>query len=112
LVLSKRWSALFLKQIASNRVNIFKMKKCVFGLLVAFALVAASSIEARADQFSRIENSPYTYWVPAPTPPPPGYEVGSSPYYYAPPPPAYYYGPPPPAPVVVVPRFFIGFHFH
>ena len=86
------------------------MKKLFVCLLPAFALLLVSAVAGRADQFDRIENSPYTYWVPAPTPPPPGYVAGPPPpYYYGPPPPGYY-GPPPP--VVVIPRFFIGFHFH
>lgn len=91
------------------------MKKRFGCLLPALALLLVSSISGRADQFSKIENSPYTYWVPAPTPPPPGYVAGPpQPYYYGPPPPGYYYGPPPPSgpPVVIVPHFFIGFHFH
>ena len=89
------------------------MKKRYVCFLPALALLFVSSVAARADQFSRIENSPYTYWVPAPTPPP-GYFAGSPPpYYYGPPPPFYYGPPPPPAPpVVVFPRFFFGFHFH
>jgi len=78
------------------------MKKRFVCLLPALALLFVSSLAGRADQFSQIQNCPFTYWVPAPTPPSPS-------YYYGPPPPGYY-GPPPP--VVVVPRFFIGFHFH
>jgi hypothetical protein len=87
------------------------MKKLFVSMLAAGALLSLTTVASRADEFSRIENSPATYWVPAPTPgdmadaPPP--------YYYGPPPPGYYYGPPPPRPpVVIVPRFFIGFHFH
>ena len=82
------------------------MKKLFVCLLPALVLLLASSLAGRADQFSQIENSPNTYWVPAPTPPPPNYMAGPPSYYYGPPP-AYYYAPPPP-PV----RFFIGFHFH
>jgi len=81
------------------------MKKLFVCLLPALALLFLSSVAGRADQFSQIENSPYTYWVPAPTPPPLGYVAG--------PPPPYYYGPPPPPPpVVILPRFFFGIHFH
>ena len=85
------------------------MKKLCVCLLPALVLLLASSVAGRADQFSQIENSPNTYWVPAPTPPPPAYayQGGPPPYYYGPPPPPYYYAPPPP-PV----RFFFGFHFH
>ena len=84
------------------------MKKLSVCLLPAFALLFVSTLAGRADQFDRIANSPYTYWVPAPTPPPPGYVVSAPPPgYYGPPPPAYYYAPPPPAV-----RFFFGFHFH
>ncbi len=79
------------------------MKSTLALLLTALVLFAISSVAGRADQFSEIENCPFTYWVP----PPAGY-VGE-PYYYGPPPPVYY-GPPPP--VVVVPRFFFGFRFH
>ncbi len=78
-------------------------------LLPALALLLGSATAGRADQFSRLANSPYIYWVPAPTPPPPAYVAGPPPaYYYGPPPPGYYYGPPPPPPV----HFFFGFHFH
>jgi len=84
------------------------MKNRFICLLPALALFFASSLAGRADQFSEIQNCPFTYWVPAPTPLPPGYVAG--PYYYGPPP--GYYGPPPGPPVVIVPRFFIGFHFH
>jgi hypothetical protein len=83
------------------------MKKSFVCLLSALALLLVSTGAGRADQFDRIENSPHTYWVPAPTPPPPGYVAEG------PPPPGYYYGPPPPpAPVFFIPRFFIGFRFH
>jgi len=86
------------------------MKKRFACLLPALALLLASSVAGRADQFNQIQNCPFTYWVPAPTPPPPGYMAGSpQPYYYGSPPPGYY-GPPPP--IVFIPRFFIGFHFH
>ena len=84
------------------------MKKSFVCLLPALALLLVSTGVGRADPFDRIENSPDTYWVPAPTPPPPGYVAGS----YGPPPPAYYYGPPPPGPVFFLPHFFIGFRFH
>jgi hypothetical protein len=83
------------------------MKKLFVCLLPALALLLASSTAGRADQFSQIQNCPFTYWVPAPTPPPPGYAAGPPPSYYGPPPPAYYGGPPPP-----FIHFFIGFHFH
>jgi hypothetical protein len=86
------------------------IKKRFVCLLPALALLLVSSVAGRADQFSQFQNSPYTYWVPAPTPPPPGYVAGPPPSYYGPPPPGYYGGPPPP--VVIIPRFFIGFHFH
>jgi len=79
------------------------MKKRFVCLLPALALLFASSLAGRADQFSQLQNNPNIYWVPAPTPPPPGYVAG--------PPPPYYYGPPPP-PVVVVPPIFFGIHFH
>ena len=90
------------------------MKKLFVCLLPAFALLFVSTVAGRADEFTRIENSPYTYWVPAPTPPPPGYVAGPpGPYYYYGAPPPGYYGPPPSGPpVVIIPRFFIGFHFH
>ena len=96
------------------------MKRGCLSLLPVLALLAFSSTSGRADQFTAIQNSPQTYWVPAPTPPPPGYAAGQ-PYYGGPPgyygpygPPPGYYGPPPgtPPPVVIVPRFFFGFHFH
>jgi len=74
------------------------MKKLFVCLLPALALLLVSSGAGRADQFSDIQNSPYTYWVPAP-PLPPGYVAA--------PPPAYYYHPPGPAV-----HFFFGFHFH
>ena len=81
------------------------MKKLFVCLLPALALLFVSSLTGRADQFTDIENSPNTYWVP----PPPGYVAGPPPppYYYGPPPPGYYYRPPGP-PV----HFFFGFHFH
>jgi len=87
------------------------MKKQIVSLLALGALLLVSSVASRADQFSDIQNSPYTYWVPAPRPgtayslyyyPPPGYVAG--------PPPPYYYGPP--AVYFSGPRFFFGFHFH
>jgi len=68
----------------------------------ALVLLLASSVTGRADQFTDIQNSPYTYWVPAP----PGYVGAPPPYYYGPPPGTVVIVPPPP------PRFFIGFHFH
>jgi len=83
------------------------MKKRLVCLLPALALLFVSSVAAHADQFSEIQSCPFTYWVPAPTPPPPGYVAGPPPpNYYGPPLPGYY-APPPPAV-----RFFIGFHFH
>jgi hypothetical protein len=88
------------------------MKKLLVCALSALVLLSFSTMAGRADLFDRMENSPDTYWVPAPTP---GYLAGApQPYYYGPPPPpGYYYGaPPPPAPVIFIPRFFIGFHFH
>jgi len=98
------------------------MNKRIACLLALGALLLLSSAAARADQFSDIQNCPFTYWVPTQTPgtayspyytpsyyPPPGYAAG-------PPPPYYYYGPPPYAygPRVYYggPRVFIGFHFH
>jgi len=84
------------------------MKKLFVCLLPALALLFVSISAGRADQFDVIENSPSTYWVPAPTPPPSYvYQGAPPPYYYGPPPPAYYYAPPPPAV-----HFFFGFHFH
>ena len=83
------------------------MKKRFVCLLPALALLFVSSVAGQADQFSEIQNCPFTYWVPAPASP--GYVAGPPPYYYGPPPPGYY-GPPPP--VVFIPRFFFGFHFH
>ena len=84
-----------------------RMKTRIFCLLPAVALLLASAVAGRADQFDQLANSPNIYWVPAPTPPP-AYASGPPPgYYYGPPPPGYYYAPPPP-PV----RFFFGFHFH
>ncbi|HEV3273071.1 MAG TPA: hypothetical protein VGZ93_12900 [Candidatus Methylacidiphilales bacterium] len=76
------------------------MKKRLARLLPALALLFVSSLAARADQFTQLQNSPYVYWVPAPTPPPPGYVA-------APRPPVFYGGPPPPAV-----HFFFGFHYH
>jgi hypothetical protein len=86
------------------------MKTRFVCLLAALFLV--TSFGARADEFSRIENSPYTYWVPVSTST--KYANASpAPYYYSAPPPGYYGPPPAPAPpVVIIPRFFIGFHFH
>jgi hypothetical protein len=91
------------------------MKKLLVCALPALALLSLSTLAGRADPFERIENSPYTYWVPAPTPPS-GYVAGEpQPNQEGPPPPGYYYGPPPPAPppplVIILPRFFLGFHF-
>lgn len=80
-------------------------------VLPVLTLLAVSASAARADEFDRIENSPYTYWVPAPTP---GFAESApgQPGYYGPAPGDY--GPPPPAPppVVVVPGFYLHFHFH
>ena len=86
--------------------------KLVVPLLTVVALLLLSAGASRADEFSRIQNYPDTYWVPAP--PSDYYGSAPQPYYYGPPPPGYYYGPPPPPrpPVVIIPRFFIGFHFH
>ena len=84
------------------------MKKRIARLLPVLALLAASSLAARADQFSDIQNDPNTYWVPSPTPPPAGYVSAPPPQYYGPPP--GYYAPPPPA--VYGPPVFIHFHFH
>jgi hypothetical protein len=81
------------------------MKERLACLLPVVAVLVISSVAARADQFSRIENSPDIYWVPAPTPPPPDYAAAQPPPYYGPAP---YYGPPPPPRV----HFFLGFHFH
>ena len=68
----------------------------------ALVLLLATSVTGRADQFTDIQNSPYTYWVPAR----PGYVAAPPPYYYG----------PPPGPVVIIPpppvRFFFGVHFH
>jgi hypothetical protein len=83
------------------------MKKRFVCLLPALALLLASSVAGYADPFSQIQNCPFTYWVPAPTPPPPGYVAGPPPSYYYGPSPGYYAGPPPP-----FVHFFIGFHFH
>jgi hypothetical protein len=91
------------------------MIKLFVSMLAALALLSLSTVASRADEFSRIQTSSETYWVPAPTPHPVYVAVAPPPppYYYGPPPPGYYYGPPPPRPpVVIIPRFFIGFHFH
>jgi hypothetical protein len=74
------------------------MKKLILSLLSAAALLVATSGTGRADEFSDIANSPYTYWVPAP-----GYATA---------PPPYYYGPAPVRVYVGGPHFFFGFHFH
>jgi hypothetical protein len=82
------------------------MKKFAPLLLPVFALWVASTVGARAapqDEFAQLENSPNSYWVPYPTPPPAPPVV----YYGGPGP---YYGPP--RPVYYGPRFFIRFHFH
>jgi hypothetical protein len=75
------------------------MKKLILSLLSAAALLLAASGTGRADEFSAIANSPYTYWVPAPA-------------YAAAPPPHYYPAQPPVQVFVGLPRFFFGFHFH
>ena len=95
-------------------VIIVTMKKRLVYLIAAFSVLLISAEAGRADQFDRIANSPYTYWVPAPTPPPPAYASAPPSAYYGPPPAGYYYGPPPPppGPLFFLPRFFIGFHFH
>lgn len=85
------------------------MKTLFLSLVPAVVLLLATAATGRADQFTDIQNSPHTYWVPAP----PGYVAAPPPYYYGPPP--YYYGPPPGSVVVVPPpppRFFFGIHFH
>ncbi len=89
------------------------MKKLLLGspgtLAMLFVLLFAMPTVARADEFDRLASSPATYWVPAPTPPPPGYAGAAGPYNYPPPyPPGYY----PPPPAAYIPHFFIGFHFH
>jgi len=78
------------------------MRMRILLFIPALVLLLASSVTGRADQFTDIQNSPYTYWVPAP----PGYVGAPPPYYYGPPPGTVVIVPPPP------PRFFIGFHFH
>ena len=91
------------------------MKKLILCLLPAMALLFASSVAGRADQFTQIQNSPNGYWVPSPTPPPPVVYYYPPPGYYAGPPPYPYYGPGPyygaryygPGP-----RVFVGFGFH
>jgi hypothetical protein len=93
------------------------MKKRFICLLSALALLLVLSSVGRADQFSQIQNSPATYWVPAPTPRYAGAPGPAYPAYYGyyGPPPGYYYAapPPPPAPpVVIVPHFFFGIHVH
>jgi len=75
------------------------MKKLFLSLLSAVALLVAASGTGRADEFSDIANSPYTYWVPAPA-------------YVTAPPPYYYYGPPPVRVYVGGPHFYFGFRFH
>ncbi len=90
------------------------MKNRFIGLLSALALLVLFTGAARADQFSQIQNSPQTYWVPAPTPGYAGAPYSGAYYggYYAGPP-GYYYGPPPaPPPPPPVPRFFFGIHIH
>lgn len=82
------------------------MKKFLLGLL-ATAFFAAATGTSRADQFTDIQNSPCTYWVP----PSAGYAAPPAYGYYGPPP-VYYYGPPPPPVPPPIPHFFIGFHFH
>ena len=79
------------------------MKKLFLSLVPALVLLLASSVTGRADQFTDIQNSPNTYWVP----PPPRYVAAPPPYYYGPPPGSVVVVPPPP-PI----RFFFGFHFH
>jgi hypothetical protein len=84
----------------------------VLALLLAFPVAGRAGTDMPPppqDQFSQIENSPYTYWVPAPAPYayPPGYVSAPPPYYYGPGP--YYYGPPVRV-YVGGPHFFFGFH--
>jgi hypothetical protein len=83
-------AAPFFETNCSGKRPILMMKKRFVCLLPALALLLASSVAGRADQFSQIQNCPFTYWVPAPTPPPPGYMAGPPPFVH----------------------FFIGFHFH
>jgi hypothetical protein len=49
---------------------------------LAVLILLAAAATARADDFSAIEHSPYTYWVP----PGAGYAAGT---YYGGPPPGY-----------------------
>ncbi len=76
------------------------MKTFMLGWLCVAAMLAGAMGPVRADEFSEIAKSPYTYWVPAP----PGYVAG---------PPTYYYPAAPPVRIYVGgPHFFFGFHFH
>jgi hypothetical protein len=94
-----------------------QMRKFLASTLPVLALLLAFPVAGRAgtnmapqppqDQFSQIENSPYTYWVPTPYAYPPGYVAAPPPYYYGPGP--YYYGPPVRV-YVGGPHFFFGFH--
>jgi hypothetical protein len=76
------------------------MKKLILSLLTAATLLLAASGTGRADEFSAIANSPYTYWVPAPG------------YVSAPPAGCYDAPPHPRRGGGAGPRFFFGFHFH
>jgi len=91
-----------LNRRAVARVKKGKMKPHAF--CAALLLLLAFAATGRADEFSDIENSPNTYWVP----PPAGYYGAPVPYGY--------YGAPPPPPAVpivpIVPGFFLHFHFH
>ncbi len=103
-------------QPASVYIDVKRIITCLFAAALLLALPQISC----ADQFTQIQNSPNTYWVPAPAgqapsdpkdivhnpqgnpaPPPPYYAAGPGPYAYYPQPgyvagPApYYYGPPP-----------------
>jgi hypothetical protein len=87
----------------SRRPDVYiDVKRIVLSLLATALLLALPQL-SRADQFSQIQNSPNTYWVPAPAGqpanPPAGYVAGPGPYAYPQPvyvagPAPYYYGPP------------------
>ncbi len=104
-----------------SHTYVYNDVKPIIACLFAAALLLALPQISHADQFTQIQNSPNTYWVPAPAGqgqaqapnpqsgsgagpyayyPQPGYVAGPPPYYYGPPagyyaPPAAYYGPPP-----------------
>jgi len=87
--------------------------KSITACLLAAVLLLALPQATHADQFSQIQNSPNTYWVPPPANqgqtqgqpayPQPGYATAPPSGYYPPPgyvasmppPPGYYYGPRP-----------------